>query len=325
MRVTGIGKQLVANILANEERVAELSEEVSTGLKVRTPGDSTQSGTVAQYRSALERYSGFRDRIKTVDSFLTFQEGILSQANDLLIRAKEIAAQGANETNGPSERDQLAAEMFQIRDQLVSLANSTYQGRYIFGGDDDDDPPYDAATYTNPSTGSASQRYVFDAEAGTSGVKTVAITDDLSMSISTPANTLFDNAIQGLERLARALDGYDTQPTSGAPDGTGNAYTFPTDFATQSQAIRNAMDQLDTARKTDIIPGRTTIGGKLKRLETAESLINVLEFNSKEVLGRLQDADVAESASALLTAQQALQASFTVSARVLNITILDYI
>jgi len=320
-----LSRTLLRDAALNRASVNKYSEEISSGLKVALPGDSTAAGTISQLQDTLARLDGFKNRVSTAQGFLDAQDAVLSEAADLLVRAKEIATQAANETNGEAERANMAAEVYQLRDQLVALANTKYQGRFIYGGADDDDPPYDPQTYNVPATGAASQRYVFDAEAGTSIQRTVNITDDLSITVNTPGNQIFDNGIQSLERLGRALSGYDTLPTSGAPDGTGAAYDLPNERDLQTADIKNAISLIDTARETDFMNERVTVGGKLRRLETASSLTELSKSSAQEVLTNLQQADITESATNLTQAQTALQAALTVSARVLNQSILDYL
>ncbi|MBX7137155.1 MAG: hypothetical protein K1X83_04155 [Oligoflexia bacterium] len=320
-----ISRNLVNQIAQNRAQVDKYSNEISSGVKVDSPGDSNFSGTIAQYQDTLAKLGAYKNRISFVQGFLEFQDNAVTQVGDLLTRAKEIAEQGANGSISSQARSELAPEVFQLRDQLVALANSTYQGRYVWGGADDDDPPYDPQTYTNYGSTASSQRYTFDNEAGTAIQRTINIGQDLDVTINTPANDVFDRAIQGLERLGRALEGYDTQPASGAPTGAGGAYTFPADYTNQTNAIKSAMDLMDTARKNDVVPEQVSIGARLKRLDTATSLIELTENSSKEVLSKLQDADYTDSISNLNLAQTALQAAMTVTSRVLSQSILDYI
>jgi flagellar hook-associated protein 3 FlgL len=316
---------LINNTLDNKRKVAEYADELSSGYKVVLPGDSNQSGTVSQYRQTLDKIATFTTTVAQSKSFLQLQDDTINEVNDILVRVKEIASQAANETNSPESRDQLSAEIFQIRDHLASLANSTFQGRYIWGGAADNIPPYVALTYTNPPTGEASQRYVIDAQPGRSTTRSVQITDNLNLTVNSAAAGIFDNAIQATERIGRALAGYATTLTAGVPDGGGTAYTFPTDFSLQTQAIKDGIQQLDIAREGDVIPERVTIGGKLRRIDTAESLLNLEKTSAEEVLARIQNTDETESAAGLQLAQNALQASYTVTARVLRLSIIDYI
>lgn len=315
----------ILNINRRRDQIYRLNREIDTGLKVQEPSDSSVSATIEEYRRTLDKLATFQNRTASVKSFLTYQDDNLSQVGDILNRAREIAAQAANETNSAETRAQMAEEVFQIRDHLVSLANAKYQNKYIWGGAQDTDPPYDPQTYTNPATGGASQRYVWDNLAGRNISRTINISENLTIGVDTQGNQVFDNAIQGLERLGRALAGYETLPASGAPDGTGNAYTFPTDYSRQTQDIQAAIDLLDQARTNDIEPQRVELGGKLRRIETAEALLELTETNAQEALDKLQNADIAESASALTQAQTVLQASLTVTARVMNMSILDFL
>lgn len=323
-----IARSILTDIINNRTQVARYSEELSSGLKVSEPGDSKQAGTIAQFQNTLEKIEAYKKSITYAEAFVTYQEDILGEANELLVRAQEIAGQGANETNSPNERAQLAQEVFEIREHMVSLANSTYQGRYIYHAAADDTPPYSrVADFTNPATADmSSYRWEYDTvSAGAAIQRTVKVTDDLTVTVNTPGNTVFDEAIQGLERLGRALHGYRTEPATGLPDGSGTAFNFPADYDEQTQDILDAMQQLDQARESDIMPERTNLAGRLRRLQTASSLIDVSETTAKDVLGRLQDADMVVSASNLTQAQTALQASLQVTSQVLRQSIMDYI
>ena len=318
-------RDLISNTLENKRRVAEYANQLTSGVRVFKPSDSVDAGSISRYQQQIAKIDSYSNAIAQAKSFLDFQDQIVSQANDILVRAKEVAQQGANETLNETSRAQLAQEIFQIRDQMASLANSTYQGKYVYGGSDDDDPPYDQLTYTEPVTGDANKRYVFDNEGGTSTGKTIRVTDEISVALNTKADTLFGTSLQALERLARSLAGYTTTPSTGTPNGGGAAYTFPTDFHTQTQDIKASIDLLDFARDKEIIPERVSIGGRLRRIETGQALLDLSKNSAKEVLSRLQDADETEAASNLQQAQNALQASYSVTAKVLRMTILDYI
>lgn len=320
-----LSRRLITYLSDNRSLVNKLSDNISTGLDVHNPGDSKDSASIAQFQSNLEKAKSFGNRIASVKSGLVFQDDVLTQASDLMIRAKEIAEQAANETNSPTNRAALAEEVFQLRDHLVSLANSKYQGRYIFGGVDDDDPPFDPATYTNPSSGESSVRYVWDAEAGTDDQHTVKLTENLSITTNTPGDQIFENGVFALERLGRALAGYETLPATGAPDGTGNAYTFPTDFNRQSQAIRDTVSLLDSSRQSDILPEQVNIAGRLRRIETAESLLKLTKSSSEEALDTLQGTDLFDAGTKLSQAQVALQASLQVSAQIFKLSIIDFV
>ena len=147
----------------------------------------------------------------------------------------------------------------------------------------------------------------------------------MTVTLNTPGGDVFGTTIEALERLGRALSGYQTLPAPGTPDGTGTAYTFPADYKNQTADIKYTIDLLVQARDGDIIPERTMLGGKMRRLETAESLLTLSKTSAQEVLSRIQNADETESVANLTQAQTALQASYSVTAKALRLTIMDYI
>ena len=319
-----LANRLLADVARNRQQIAKFSEELSSGVKVQDPGDSVVSGTISQLNGVLERVDSFGQRISAVTNFVNYQNDAITQAGDLLTRAKEIAAQGANETNSADDRYALAQAVFQLRDHMVSLANSKFQGIYLFAGAADNNPPYNAAAYDFGVVGGL-QRYVYTTAPGADQTRDVRVTENLTLTTNIPGNAVFDQAIQGLERLGRALSGYKTNPAVGAPDGTGDAYIFPDEYSMQTLDIQSAMDALEKARTQDIMPSLVNMAGRMKRLETADSLLDLSKNSSQEVLAGLRDADVIESATNLSIAETALQASMTVSAKVLRMSILDYL
>jgi len=321
-----LSRSMMHDVLRNRQQVNKYSNELSSGYKVSTPGDSKHSGTISQYRELLSRIQGHSERIKGLEGALSFQEEIMGQAGGVLIRAKELATQAANETNGIAERRLLAAEVWELRDHLVTLANSQYQGKYVYGGAADNAAPYTAGAYDEPAEGSASRRYSYTAAVGSDLVRQVNITDDTRVNANTPGNTIFDNAIHALERLGRALEGFNTDlDVNGVPNGQGAAMDLPAEKDQQTTELQGIIDLFDTAREEDFMPEQVSLGGRMKRLQSAEAVLEMSSFSAQDVLNRLQNADFVESAGHLAEAQGALEASLAVSARVLNQSILDFL
>lgn len=79
---------------------------------------------------------------------LTQTESTLQGVYKSLSRANELTVQALNGTNGPSELKAIGTEVDQILKQVVYLANTKEEGRYIFGGEGAQQPPFaDDGTY----------------------------------------------------------------------------------------------------------------------------------------------------------------------------------
>ncbi|MCB9030601.1 MAG: hypothetical protein H6619_06075 [Deltaproteobacteria bacterium] len=325
-----IRRNAIQLINRNRGFVDEASAKVSSGDRVTKPGDDPGvSGTISTLKETDSRFDQHKLRIANIKALLALQSDILVQANDLIIRGKEIASQAGNEVLGPDGRAQLSNEVVQLRDAMVQLANTTYKGKYIYSGARDNEPafaPDDVAYAGDTSSGLFNQRIVFNDGIGTDVQKDVTLTDSVSVVVNTRGSDVFQNAIETLEVLARALAGHNTDlDANGSPIGTGVDFDFPADLQAQTQIILDSLTNLETARTEDVLNEQVSLAGRSTRAETAESILVSLQSNIQEVLTRTQGIDVFDAASELSRAQSALQSSLAVSAAVLDVSILDFL
>ncbi len=315
----------------NQQLSLEASrEQITTGRKVNDPSDdSGRSGTIAALQETLRRLELYKDRMNIADNLLAQQEGIMNSAEQILVRARELATQGANETLGVDQRATLATEVFELRDAFVTLANTRLQGRYIYGGADDDDPPFDATTYTNPADPNdpASVRYIFDNEAGTALTRSVQVNDSSAVRVTTSGDDVFTNGIIALERLGRALSGYRTTPEdlSGPPDGGGVPFVFPTEFEEQTADILEALDLVEAARANDLAIEKASIGSRGARIEEARSINDTMLLNVEQSRSTYQDVDIVEAVSDFQTLQVSLEATLATGATINRLSLLDFL
>jgi flagellar hook-associated protein 3 FlgL len=119
-----------ARIAASGARVTKPSDDpVAYGSKVR------RDYAIAM----LEERSKIASR---AEGELTVVQNALSAASDMLIQAKETAIQGASTTTDPKARKLLAEDVRTMRDSLLSLANTKYGEKYLFGGTRSDTLPF---------------------------------------------------------------------------------------------------------------------------------------------------------------------------------------
>ncbi len=330
----------VTNILATQNFIAQIfdqrlameksREEVATGIRVNEPSDDTaHAATISQLQTISQRLEQQKQRIASATTALENQETVLDSTEALLLRARELAAQAANGTVSAEVRRTMAGEVFQIRDTLEGLANSRFQGVYIYGGAASDTPPFTDSTYTTPATATdpANTRVVFSNALGSSQLRSVQISDHESIAINSSGDTVFSNAISAVERLGRALAGYRTDPEdlSTLPVGTGAAYNFPNDYDAQTQAIRDSMDAIEFARGNDIVNERTTVGGRLARIEQAGNLIDTVKLNSEKARTSLQEVDILQAASDLSLLQTSLQALLASGSQINSLSLLNFL
>jgi|GEM_PF-653693 len=326
-------QRFIDQIAIKRDALAAASNQMSSGKRVtKGSDDPVRSGTIVQLNRVVQNIDSYQERIATARGYLESEEGALNSAQTIVLRAKEIASTGANEVVSSEDRKNMATEVFQLRDALVKVANTSYRGIYVFGGADNGDEPVDQTTpYTNPATGEASLRYVFDKEAGYDVERSVTINEGVNggekVRINTSGPKVFENALYALDRLGRALDGYRTEPEdlSGPPTGLGAAFNFPTDYGEQTQDIQESIDLIENARSVDLAGELTSVGSRLGRMDQVNSLLDSVKVNTETARSGIENVDIFEAASNFTALQTSLQALLASSAQINNMSLMNYL
>jgi flagellar hook-associated protein 3 FlgL len=125
------------------KEMARLQEQVSTGSRINRPSDDPSAayqilGLTSQGRS-LENYMGtLSDVVGTLELSSTIVGNMMSNLTEAKLRLTQIASGVYDE----EARKRTAEEINDILEQMVSLANWSNAGHYLFGGDDTGSAPY---------------------------------------------------------------------------------------------------------------------------------------------------------------------------------------
>jgi flagellar hook-associated protein 3 FlgL len=174
----------------------QLSEQqLSTGRRVNQPSDDpaayAETEVLSQQSSAITNDVSIANQVQ---SQLSTIDNVLSSAGNALDSAVQLATQGADATTSTSQMADLGKEVNALLSQTIGLANSQYDGSYVFGGDKVLTAPYSA-------TGIYS--------GGTNGNSAV-LSDGTSMQVNFNGQLIFGDATTGpigaLSALAAALN-----------------------------------------------------------------------------------------------------------------------
>jgi len=116
--------------------LTEASEQMTSGKRVAKPSDDPAA--MARAERALNEESrgeAMQRAIAASRNAMTLTESALGDAEDLTQTAREALVKAGNGTYTSSERTALAAQLRQLRAQLLSVANQgDGNGSYLFGG-----------------------------------------------------------------------------------------------------------------------------------------------------------------------------------------------
>lgn len=119
--------------------------QVSSGQRIQRPSDDPVGQTVVLRQQALvARLEAKSTNIAAIRARLTTVYQSVTEAHDLMVRAKSLTLQARQETD-PQAIEVLAQEVDSLLSQLRTVANANVQGAAVFGGADLDGPSFAGA------------------------------------------------------------------------------------------------------------------------------------------------------------------------------------
>jgi flagellar hook-associated protein 3 FlgL len=285
---------LVAAMETAQSNAQKAAEEVSTGRSVNEPGDNPAAMAALVINDAQTSQDvQFQTNVSDLQSKFQVADSAMNNATQILTSAISLGTQGASGTLSAADRQQIAAQVAGLQQQMLSVANTTYEGTYVFAGTDVTTQPFTADS-------SAPSGVVYN---GNSAVTSVQISEGRSIATNVPGNQVFANA---------------TASVFGALNDLENALNSGAGIAAANTEVQNAFNQINNQR--------VFYGNALNQVQSAESFLSTDTVNLSEQQTSLVGANLTQAASQLSQDQVDEQAAISASAQVLNMsTLLDYL
>lgn len=126
---------LLNNVRRGNVEMGTVQQQLSTGDRLLAPSsDPAAANSALSLQRILEQQGQLLDNIRNASTIFNTTDGRLGEAADLL-REVQTTAQGNLDTLTTPEQKQAAAQIISAKmDQLLTLANYSQAGVYIFGG-----------------------------------------------------------------------------------------------------------------------------------------------------------------------------------------------
>ncbi len=253
-----------------EAQQAEL--QISTGKSVNVPSDNpAAAGLLVENNDQATFNSGYLQSISAVQGQLSTASSTLSSVTSALQQAISLGVEGANGTVSASDQAAIVVQLQGIQSQLVSLANTAYEGNYVFGGSITNTAPY-VVDGASPS----GVDYV-----GNSDVNEVSIGSGYKLAVNQPGSQLFsapgNDVFLAVHNLITAL-----QTNTGIGTAVNAVSAASSYLSGQSVFYGNAMDQAQSqttylnAAKLQIAQQQNTLGG----VDMAAAANNLAQSNT---------------------------------------------
>jgi flagellar hook-associated protein 3 FlgL len=148
MRVTDASAKYgsLAGLQSAASRLATLQTQLSSGRQINAPSDNP-SGTARalQLRGDVKRNNQYMDNARDAIGWMSTSDAAYSQAVRLVQNARTLVVQGLNVgASSAASAGSIADQIDALRSSLIQVANSTYDGRPLFGGTTSGGTAYDA-------------------------------------------------------------------------------------------------------------------------------------------------------------------------------------
>jgi len=125
----------IHNLNTSLTTLMDLNTKAQTHKKVNSPSDDPTGMTrILDHRDTLRSLEQYAENISTAKGWLGASDEALRQVSTLITRAKELASQAATGTVDGNNREQVSYELRSIFEQMIGLANTSFEGKSIYSG-----------------------------------------------------------------------------------------------------------------------------------------------------------------------------------------------
>ena len=271
----------VSQLKVLNQAMSRAQQELASGKKVLYASDDPGSvPAIIQNQADLAHVQQSQSNLNRLNSEVGMASSLLENAAKIMDNISSIGVQGASSTTSAATRQMVAGQIQDLETQIVGIANSTNEGRYLFGGDEDSIAPY-SINYANTPPFSANTT----AQATRMGLDAMGNTFPIAMT----ATDIFNNAdpmlnvLQSIENLRRGL------------------------LNNSDAAIASAVTQLGTAVQ-HLNSVQAFYGNAQSTIESALNTASKMELSLQTQQSQRTDADQAEVITSEQTAQTQRQA-----------------
>lgn len=290
-------------VSALQRRELQTQRQISSGFRVQDAADSpSQTPELIGLVSQLSANQSYQSNLGRVQAEVGSADKALSSGISLIESARTIALQGANSTATSADRQNLANQVQSIQQQLVSLANTTTEGRFIFGGDQESSPPYQfdsaAPAGVDKLTSQTATRSIVDPSGETVYQSETAA--NIFDHRDAGGSALPDNAFVALRNLSTALTNNDPAGVSGA--------------LTSLESVSSWLNQQ-----------QASYGVSAARLATEQTSVSGTITSIQTQISGIRDTNIVQAATDLAQETTAQTAAFSAQAEIPRKSLFDYL
>ncbi|MNS45884.1 Flagellin [compost metagenome] len=305
LRITSnmMNSQMMLNLNRNAQAMNNTQNQLATGRKLNKPSDDPVGITYSlRYRGELASNEQYTKNVDSALSWLDFNDTVLEQTGSVIQRLRELTVQAATGSNPQSALDSINKEVGQLKEQMIDIANSKLNGKYIFNGEAFDRMPYDFPKNTDGTADTSSLSTLTT----DTGLINYSVGDSVQMPINLTGTDVFGKGTDSTN-IFNIMDTLSAALTSGNAAG-----------------ISAHLDQIDQRMET-VLTSRADLGAKTNRIELMQSRLGDLNTNLTDLQSKTEDADYAELIMRSKVQENIYNASLSAGSKIIQPSLVDFL
>ena len=283
-------RQSLQDLQATQERMALNNARITSGKRIGSPGeDPNGAALILDFGNSIQANTQYLKQIDAASSFLTTSENAINGVMEGVMRLQELAVAGSSAS---------VPEVNAILQNMLALANTQSQGKYLFSGTKTDVQPFSG---TAPYTYQGNQQ-------------------DINLGVAT--GTLVSTNLTGDEVF---LGGQNLNPG----DSPSDLFTAVQNLATglqngTSATVQAASKNLDAAF-ANLNQMLAKLGGRQAGLLSLQSTLSTFNLSLESLQSAQQDTDYPTAALEYSADQTIQSATLSVMAKSNRASLFDYL
>jgi flagellar hook-associated protein 3 FlgL len=269
-----------------------LTNEISTGSRVNSLSDDpVAAGENVLLSSQLAFADSFSQTESSTVGVLQVADSTLGSVVSQLTQAISLATEANNGTLNSSDLKSISSQLSGIRDEILSLANTTYMNRHIFSGSQGGTTPYSLDSTVTPNTATYN---------GDTVVSYVTTPNGQKIQTNVPGSQIFSDPTNNvLQTLNNLISDFSSGTASASAISDTSALNSALNYVSQQRVvIDNSITQLQAAQsytsaqatqitssqtnliQADIPQVSTQLGTAQAQQTALTQVVNILEKNN---------------------------------------------
>jgi len=325
MRITNrmIVDNAVQNMAGALEKKTKLQNQIATGKQFQTAAENPVNASISlSLRSNLRTVESYVSTTDSTKDWMGASDFAFDKLETLANRANNLVLRGLNDTfTGKDRQSSLGDEMQTLIQEAIDIGNTQHNGQFIFSGYNITTKPFslseDTPSEDTPSEDTPNRftdnfgktvRHQLVSYIGDTNFMERSLGPDQSVKLNVPGDPSIKQFIASLVQAHESLikdtsvitDPYDPGPLQ-------NSLT----------ALKSSLDALDQYR--------TSNGARMRQVESAADFLAQVKIETKSLLSKKEDTNVAEAIASLVNQESTYQAVLEVSQRAIStLSLFDY-